>query len=340
MSAGLVVDGHSHLYPREYLERLARRDRIPRLVAAGGEERIRFFAHEDAPGGSGGRPIDEAYWDVGAKLRWMAAAGIDQSVVSLGNPWLDFFEGDDAIEAAGTLNALLGGLQEQTGGRLVGMGVLPQTGVEAAVQAAREIASTPTLYGIANGSRVCGLLLDDERLDPLWEVLDASGLPLVVHPHHGVPAPEVGTYDLIVGFPFETTMALTRLVLGGVLERFGGVRIVAVHGGGALPYLAGRLDAFWAVDPGMRARLPLPPSHYVAKLAVDAVLYAPAPMRAAAAAVGPERLLFGTDHPFSVADPAGGLAAIAHAFDPLEAASVRGAAAAAYFGLPPVAVGV
>jgi len=190
---------------------------------------------------------------------------------------------------------------------------------------------------------VCGLLLDDSALDPLWRVLERERLPIVVHPHYGVPDPAlVGqgpTLPLAIGFPSETTIGVGRLVLGGVLQRFPRLTVVAVHGGGTLPYLAGRLDAIWRADPAAQKRLPVPPSEELRKLALDALVYAPGPLAAAAELVGPERLMLGTDHPFEIADPAGNLAAIDRVFAGEAAASVRGGAAAALFGLPAVEVG-
>ena len=117
-----------------------------------------------------------------------------------------------------------------------------------------------------------------------------------------------------VGFPVETTIAVARLVFGGVLHRYPDLRIIASHGGGTLPYLAGRLDAGWRSDPSLSTRAPSPPSSVLGRLFLDAVLYHPRALRAAADLVGTEHLAFGTDHPFSIADPVANLAAIDEAF--------------------------
>lgn len=336
----MTIDVHTHLYPRTYVELLRAREQAPRVTGEPGDERLQFFAGEEA---SGGRPIDETYWSIEAKLAFMREAGIERSVVSLGNPWLDPIDPADALDVARRINAEFAELGPATGNRLVGLGVLPQHDVGSAVIVAEEVAATPTLYGLANGVRMCGRLLDDPALDPLWETLERARLPLMLHPHYSVADPALAGHGamlpLAIGFPCETTIAVGRLILGGVLQRFPALRIVAVHGGGTLPYLAGRLDAIWHTDPGARARLPVPPSEELRKLALDALLYGPGPLTVAAELVGAERLVFGTDHPFEIADPAGNLAAIDRVFTLEQAAAVRGGSAVALFGLPPLADG-
>ncbi len=336
----MTIDCHTHLYPRVYMELLRARTEAPRVTGEPGDERLLFFAGEEA---TGGRPIDETYWSVEAKLAFMREAGIERSVVSLGNPWLDPVEPAVALDVARRMNAEFAALGPATGNRLVGLGVLPQDDVASAVLVAEEVAAAPTLHGLANGARVCGRLLDDPVLDPLWEVLERERLPLVVHPHYSVADPALAGHGamlpLAIGFPCETTIAVGRLVLGGVLQRFPRLQLVAVHGGGTLPYLAGRLDAIWRTDPDAQARLPVPPSEELRKLALDALVYTAGPLTVAAELVGAERLVFGTDHPFEIADPAGNLAAIDRVFTVEQAAAVRGAAAVALFDLPPLADG-
>ncbi|MCG3772585.1 MAG: hypothetical protein JW384_03800 [Nitrosomonadaceae bacterium] len=130
-----------------------------------------------------------------------------------------------------------------------------------------------------------------------------------------------------VGFPLETTIALARLVFAGVLHRYPGVRVVGSHGGGTIPFLAGRLDAGWRSDPLLVDAMPTPPSEVLDRLFLDAVLYHPRALLAAADLVGVEHLMFGTDHPFSISDPSTNIEAIREAFGAEDAACVLAGAA-------------
>ncbi|MEX2032158.1 MAG: amidohydrolase family protein, partial [Dehalococcoidia bacterium] len=139
-----------------------------------------------------------------------------------------------------------------------------------------------------------------------------------------------------LGFPVETTASVARLVLGGVLERHPGLRVVASHGGGALPYLAARLDALWRTDERARIRCRVPPSDLIARIGLDALVYAEGPLRLAVGTAGASNVMFGTDHPFSVADPITNLAAIDAALAGAERRSVMALSAEAWFRLPPL----
>lgn len=333
-----IVDTHSHLYPRSYIELLKAQEEIPRVVEEAGVEYFLIFREEEIDGGRGGRQLDEQYWDVGAKLAFMEREGIDRTVVSLGNPWLDPIDGPESLDWARRLNDELSALESETGGRIVGLGVLPTDEVGSAVEVVGEIAQRRTLHGVITGSRICGLLLDEARLDPLWSALEGTGLPLFLHPHYTAASDELAGYGhalpVAIGFPFETTIAVTRLVFAGVLQRFPRLRIVVAHGGGTIPFLAARLDVGWRSDTSARERLPVPPSDELAKLFVDAVLYHPRALRAAAELVGTRRMVFGTDHPFFRGDLSTNLTAVGEAFDGEARQHVLGRTAGLLFRLP------
>lgn len=332
-----IVDAHSHLYPRGYIELLKARTEIPRIVGDPGGERFVIFPDEEGPDGGGGRLMGPEYWDLGEKLRFMDRFGIVQTVLSLGNPWLDPFEGKESLDAARLVNAEFAELGERTQGRIVGLGVLP-TVVADAVLVAGEIADSRSLAGVVSGVRVCRRPLDSEDLEPLWRILEERSVPVLLHPHYAIAPEELGRFGhalpVGLGFPLETSIALAQLVFGGVLRRHPRLRIVAAHGGGTIPYLAGRLDAAWASDPDVHHRLPYPPSRDFARLYLDAVLYHQRAMRAAADLVGETRMIFGTDHPFSVADPEANLRAIDVAFQGESRSAVLEGTARDLFNLP------
>lgn len=330
-----VVDIHSHLYPRSYIELLKRRRSIPKIAGDGDDERFIIFPDEDRPGG--GRPMGRDYWDIQAKLDFMDEFDVACTVLSLGNPWMDPLDESESLVAARALNEEFARFPEETGGKIFGLGVFPSGDLHNAVTVAEEVADSPTLVGIVTGPRICGRLFDDEGLEPVWELLEQRTVPLFVHPNYGVAMDDLAGTDhafpVGIGFPFETTIAIARLVFAGVLRRHPGLAIVASHGGGTIPFLAGRLDAAWASDASAKKRLPDPPSCSLARLYVDCLLYHQRAMRAAADLVGTDRMAFGSDHPFSVADPAANLRAIDTAFSGGDRENVLARSAKNLFGL-------
>lgn len=313
-----IIDIHSHLYPRWYIELLKARTEIPMVRGDEGDERFVIFPDEQAQGSRGGRGMTDDYWSIETKLAFMDRHGIERTVLSLGNPWFEPFAPDDSLAAARRLNDDFAGLAEQTDGRIVGMGALPGHGIGDVVTVVDEIAERDSLSGAVSGTHIAGHSLDDEALEPVWAAFERTGVPMLLHPHHGSGMDELGglghALPVAVAFPMETTIALTRLVMAGVLHRHPDLRIVASHGGGTIPYLAGRLDAGWRSDPSLSARAPTPPSSVLGRLFLDAVLYHRRALLAAEDLVGIDHLAFGTDHPFSIADPATNLAALDAAF--------------------------
>ena len=301
MTALTAIDIHSHVYPGRYVAILKARDAVPRIVTRDGQDRMLILPGEDADGSTAvGRPICSEYWDTARKLAYMNRHGIAVSVVSPANPWLDFLP--DTAAAATGINQQMEAMCAGSGGRLYGLGLLPSRDPVACAAEAGRIARLEHLRGAIIGTKGAGNGLDDLALDPLWAAAQREGLMVFVHPHYGLGNEALTDYGhalpLALGFPFETTAAVARLILGGTLDRFPRLRIMVAHAGGVLPFLAARLDACVAGDAFSPVRLEHAPSHYLSKLYFDAIGYQAATLRLLIDLVGHERIMFGTDHPF------------------------------------------
>ncbi len=301
MTTLMAIDTHSHVYPGRYVSMLKARDALPRIVTREGLDRMLILPGEDADGSTSvGRPIGSEYWDSARKLAYMDRHGIAVSVVSPANPWLDFLP--DAAAAATGINQELEAMCTGSGGRLYGLGLLPVRDPAACAAEAGRIARLSHLRGAIIGTRGAGNGLDDPALDPLWAAAQREGLMIFVHPHYGLGNAALTDYGhalpLALGFPFETTAAVARLILGGTFDRFPHLRIMVAHAGGVLPFLAARLDACVAGDAISPVKLDHAPSRYLGKLYFDAIGYQTATLRLLIDLVGHERIMFGTDHPF------------------------------------------
>ncbi len=299
---GPAIDVHTHVYPGRYVSLLRGRDAVPRIVTRDGLDRMLILPGEDADTSMAvGRPIGSEYWDRDRKLAFMDRHGIAASVVSPANPWLDFLPASDAGLVAIEINEDMEAFCAGGGGRLYGMGLLPRDPVLAAEELGR-IARLPHLRGAAIGSTGAGSGLDDPAMDPVWAAAERHGVMIFVHPHYGLGNEQMGGYGhamaLALGFPFETTTAITRLILGGALDRFPGLKLMVAHAGGALPYLAGRLDGCVLGNPHPSIKLRHPPSDYLRMMYFDAISYQVPTLELLISLVGMERIMFGTDHPF------------------------------------------
>ncbi|KAF9226629.1 amidohydrolase 2 [Gyrodon lividus] len=328
-----IVDVHTHVYLPRYAAELRARASAPRIYSRTGadnkpEERLLILNGEPGVG----RPVGPQYWDRDEKLLFMKRHDIDISFVSSANPWLDFLSPERAKVLAQDLNYDLEAYcssspQAEAFSRLksiYGFGLLPlvpDVSIPSILDTIKQITTLPHIFGVIIGTKGVEDGLDDEALEPVWEALQKSNLVAFIHPHYGVDSKAFGdkvnghVLPLALGFPFETTIAVTRLILAGVLDRYPDLRLLLAHSGGALPQLSSRLASCIAHDPVVAKRLKHDARYYLGKLYFDAVAYGPEELgfvsdvigraetyNAAGgeydANVGSTRMLFGTDHPF------------------------------------------
>ena len=333
-SRPLVVDVHSHIYPTAFVEHLRRRSRPPAIATVAGLDRFQLFP------GDAGVPFTEDFHDVEAKIRYMDDSGIGHSILSVGNPWLDLDGGPSSVPLARAINRDLLDLVATHPDRLSAMCLLPNDDVAAVVRCVENLAAEGRAAGVVTGTTICGLDLDHPELEPVWTCLAGARLPVLVHPRSGLASNVVRgqgqALTLALSFPFETTVAIARMLVNSVLRRHPGLQVIASHGGGALPYLYGRLARAVQVDgeSDERARRLVnnrPPDG----LFTDSILFSGSAFEFCLSVMGHRNVVFGTDHPFPIADAASSLSDIRVAlFDqPDWLADILGNNALRLFGL-------
>jgi aminocarboxymuconate-semialdehyde decarboxylase len=298
-----LIDVHTHMYLPRYVDLLRQRRQLPYIVTRGGRDRLIILPDEEADGStSAGRPIGGEFHDVGRKLAFMETHGIAISVVSPANPWIDFVEPGEAPALAAQLNEDLEAICAKSAGRLYGFGVLPLQRPETCAAELKRIAGYSHMRGVIVGSAGRGQGLDDADFESIWQAAADLGLFVFIHPHYGIGhqlfADTGHALLLALGFTFETSIAVARLILRGTLQRHPALKLLIAHAGGTLPYLAGRLDSCVKNDISKDFGLPKPPSHYLRQCWFDAIAYHPPALAALTAFADPAKIMFGTDHPF------------------------------------------
>ena len=281
-----TIDIHTHLYPEFYLDLLRARSTFPRITANEDGEIIETVIE------GRGFPLSSSFWSVEEKLRFMDRWGLHRSLVSIGNPWLRFIaDTEESVAVARELNHQYAAISK-TQSRLEALGVLPSWDLDGAANEVERLAHEGILKGIATGPSVCGRTLDDPAIEPLWERLSAARMIVQIHPGEYALDGALLGLTAAVSFPCETTIAAARLLEARVLLRFPGIRFLLAHGGGALPFLLGRLDHF------SRATGSELPSVQAKAFFTDNVVYEARVLWLVYQAFGPDRLMFGSDHPF------------------------------------------
>lgn len=328
-----VVDVHTHVIPPALVAAMRAGDGPDgaRTAVEGGRE---WVVHRQ-----GYRyPLEPPFHDLDARLAAMDAAGTDVAVVSLAPPFLlHWAPADEAREVARLVNEDVAAMCEQAGGRLAGLATLPMQDPAAAVGELERAVGELGLRGAQVGTTVEGVPLDHDELAPVLAAAERLGVPLLVHPYYVGSAPGYEDFYLtnLVNNPLQTAVCAARLILSGALDRHPRLRVLLVHAGGHLPFQIGRLDHGHAVRPEARG-CARPPSAYLARFAYDTIAFRGDALAFLVGLVGAERVVYGSDTPFDMADgPCPEVLARA-GLEGAAAAAVAGANAARLFGLEEV----
>lgn len=233
----------------------------------------------------------------------MATMRVDAQLVAPAPGQQHYWCGDLLPRISAMQNDHVVALVSQAPDMLRGLGTLPMADVPAAVAEARR-ATALGLRGFQIDSRVNDLELSDPAFDPLYEELSASGAMLVIHPLGFSDGARLGPFFMVnvVGQPLEETIAFHHLVLGGVMDRHPGLRVLICHGGGYVPSYVGRLDHAWMARPELRWRTPQPPSAYIPRFYYDTCVFRPDLVRNLVQLAGADRVMLGSDYPFDMGD--------------------------------------
>ncbi len=191
--------------------------------------------------------------------------------------------------------------------RFVGFGGVPLQSPALAVQELERCIKELGLRGVQISSTAGAMELGDPGLRPFWAAAEKIGAVVYIHPA-GETSPRYAKFHLwnSVGQPLEEAMAMASLFYEGVLDAFPKLKICIAHGGGYLPFYAGRVDRNYLEKPFTRVNMSKSPSEYMKRhFWYDTCLYNQDMLEYLAGKVGPSRIVMGSDYPVGEADPVG-----------------------------------
>ncbi len=302
----MKIDVFNHLMPRSYLARLERTPLVRR--------------HEALP----------TLWDLEARLRLLDQFDDLQQVISLAGPAVETAAPQGAAELARAANDELAEVSRRHKDRFPAfLATLPMGEPEAALREMDRCAEELGATAVQIYTNVAGRPLDDPRYFPVLEHAARSDLTVFLHPTRGpkdipdYPAEDSSRFEMwwVFGWPYETSVAMGRLVYSGIMERLPELRIVTHHLGGMVPYFEGRLapglDHVGARSGEPDHTLPRRPIEYFKSFYADTALCGgQAGTRCGYEFFGEDRCLFATDAPF---DAEGGAMSIRDTLQAVEA---------------------
>lgn len=290
-----IIDSHFHWWPREILEQLCRRNSYPR-------------AEKNDRGGYGylgdeGRPVLNSWaewFDLERQLEHMDKLGHDVDVVCSTGPLSIYFSdlpAQEGRDAAMLWNEHMSSAQKKYPGRVWATAAVPLTDTALAIEVLDHAIEKLGLVGVnIPGSIGRDTRIDAPRLEPFYDRIERLGIPLFLHPTDAVFGKDLegygGAMQLSLGRIIEVSVAASRLVFSGMMERHAALKIVMSHTGGALPYQSGRMD-----KNGKNAKLPQLPSAYFRRMYTDTVSPHSMGIKFAIDYYGIESVMYGSDYP-------------------------------------------
>ena len=248
--------------------------------------------------------------DVDVRLADMDAMGIDVQAISVAPPqyyyWTD-------VELGRTLarmqNENLASIVHDHPDRFVGLATVPMQDVSSAVRELEHCVREYGFRGVEINTNIFGLDLDDPRYRPFFAKAEELDVVVLLHPNGFTHGERLQKYYMtnVIGNPLDTTVAINRIIHGGVLEEHPALKLCLVHGGGFLPFYSSRIDHSYELRPEGRHHITRPPSTYLKQVFVDCLVFDSVHLEFLIQQMGADHVVIGTDYPFDMGhyDPLG-----------------------------------
>jgi aminocarboxymuconate-semialdehyde decarboxylase len=324
-----IIDVHTHMFTTKWLELIREKGGIYTIKTRpdGQEEIFR-----------GDTPVvipQRGHFDYGLRIQHMDSAGIDISIVSLTCPNVYWGNEEVSCQAARESNDSMARAQATYPDRIRWFTSLPWEYPQGALDELARTCDNGSV-GVMVLANIAGRSLTHPLFAPIWAEIDRRRLPVLVHPTDppGVDLMDMTKFDLSwsVGFMFDTTLAITRMIFEGFFDRYPNLKIIASHGGGTLPYLVGRFEKGDEVEIPSRRQMKRKPTDYLRHIYYDCITYDLGALQYLISVVGANRVMFGTDWPHQVHDTKGAFANTA-ALPPEQMKAVRSGNARQVFEL-------
>ena len=298
-----TVDSHTHILTEEAMRLLTKES--PKVAPV-----LKGLGTAKATLEIGGHvvqdPMPTEIWDLGMRLRDMDANNVDVQVLS--PTVFTFFYHQEpklALACAAIQNEEIATVVKRQPDRFIGLGSVPLQAPEQAASELRRAMTKLGLRGAMIGSNVMGKNLDDPGFEPLWAAAEELGAFMFIHPVEVAGANRLTSYYLrnLIGNPLDTTIAAASLLFGGVMDRHPKLKVCLAHGGGFMPYQAGRWRHGWSVRPEPKKNMPREPENIIGRFFYDTILHADASLEFLIAQAGHDRVLLGSDYPYDMAMP-------------------------------------
>lgn len=291
----IIIDFHNHFYPKEYIEAL---QTGPSNIKVTYDENNNPLLHY--PGDY--NILVPSHRDIDFREQAIKKAGIDKQILTFTTPGTQIESPERSVELAQIVNDGFARIKDERSDWFTALATLPLNDPETSVIEFERAFNDLGFKGVMVFSNINGIALSDRRFWPLYEKASDLNAVFYIHPNFPVGVEAMTEYWLmpLIGFTFDTTLAAAKLVFSGVVEKFPGIRWVLAHLGGAIPYLAERLDRGYFAFKECREHISKPPSEYLKEFYYDTVNFDLKALKLAIDFAGADHLVAGSDYPHQI----------------------------------------
>lgn len=291
----IIIDCHNHFFPPKYLEAIqSGPSNVKVTFDADGNPLLHYPGDYNI--------VVPEHRDIVRRAEVLEEVGVDKQVLSFTTPGVHIESPERAVELAQMVNGDFAEIAKDYSDRFSAFATLPLNDPEASVVEMERAYVELGFKGVTLHSNVNGVELSDERFWPLFEKANELGIVFDIHPSFPVGVEAMTDYWLmpLIGFPFDTTLTAAKLVFSGIVERYPRIEWILGHLGGAIPYLAERLDRGFYAFKECREHISKPPSEYLKEFYYDTVNFDTKALRLAIEFAGTGHLVAGSDYPHQI----------------------------------------
>jgi aminocarboxymuconate-semialdehyde decarboxylase len=299
--AALAIDVHHHYVPKQLIEETKRYGNAlgVEVTEVRGSYALSF-------GGSKPHRLQLPIFDVEGHIAVMDQGQVNMATLEANTNSLGYrLNGEQGEGWCRLYNDCVGELAKERPDRFVGMATVPLQDPARAAKVLEHSILNLKFRGAFIGTNVNGQYYNVKDFDPFWAKAQELDILIVMHPEHIAGAERMTEYGLnaVCGNPADSTLSLGYMLYSGLFDRFPNLKVCALHGGGFLPYHLGRFDKEFITGKGARpAQATKPPSAYLKNLYFDTLVYDVDTLEYLKAKVGSDRMMLGTDYPYTLGD--------------------------------------
>jgi len=296
----MKIDVHNHFYPTRFLKQLEKDGATAGMTVEKDEWGRQILVQH----GNRVVTITPPMNNINQRMDDMDKAGFTVQILTLSAPSVDIFPAGIGETLAKVVNDEIAGICSEHPSHFMAFATLPFMDPDRTVKELERCIDELKFQGACMGSNINGMGLDNELLYPFYERMSDYDLPIHIHPRAPADKGTYKDYRLVpmIGFEVDLCIAVIRLIMGGVMDRFPNLKFIVSHLGGAIPYLAERIQNCYEAYPECQQNISGPAKDYLKRFYYDTVSFFEPALMCAYSFLGAGRLILGSDYPHVIGD--------------------------------------